>query len=238
MRWSAVSIVAAVVAALCFPPIATAADLVKQFESEHAAAWKKLEDVYSKIALTEEYQMAGRDRQGKKPIAVRHKGDGECWRSEIEYPEFGLIVTVAAPFASFTLEKPLGQSEFVVKDINRHGFAEFRNTIRYRGYLPSVAFSIIDARLIDFFATPKFEVVAYEVVMAEGAERLKVTWRSPITVEGVTGTRVGWFLFIPGSWALSEFEFRYGAEKFGAIRGRVEYDGFHEGSPLVKSMVR
>jgi hypothetical protein len=221
---------------LCFPAIADAADLVKQFQSEYAAAWNRIVAVYSKIELTEEVSFPG--RVGEKPTTIKYMGDGERFRMDFENPEGDVWVTVATATSSFNLEKRSGQSVFEVKDLNRHAFRHERAAIRRRGYLVSAPYCIMDLQLIDFMADPEFERVGFEVISAEGSDRLKMRWRSPYLVEGKPETRVGWFLFIPGSWVLSEYEFRYTENALGALRARIEYDGVYDGIPLVKSMER
>lgn len=231
-----VFLIAVVVVALLCTGIATAVDLVGAFQIEHAAGWKRIEDVYSRIELTEERQEPDRVRDGKKPISISYMGDGARHRMDVETPEFGLRVSVATAATSFRLEKTLGQAEFVVKDVNRHNFVNNLEGMRERGGLSFAPFSIMNMRLIDFSTLPRFETVGYEVVKIDDEELLKLNWRSPHTYEGESSTRVGWFLFLPRSWALREYEFRYSEDAFGCVRALIEYEGEHEGVPLVKSL--
>jgi hypothetical protein len=237
MRTSILAAFLTVTTAASFSAISKADDLGKQFQSEYAVAWKRTEEVYSKIVLTEEFQTPYRIRDGKKPITISYMGDGARYRMDMETPEIGMRVSVATPTLSFRLEKPLGQTEFIVKDINRHAFSEIRQGMRERGCLPFAPFSIMDTRLIDIVSQPTFEKVSHEVVMVEGKELLRLNWRDPYTdEEGKLKTRVGWFLFLPRCWVLREYKFAYDETSFGSLRARIEYDGELNGIPLVKSI--
>lgn len=228
----------ALATALCFPAVADAVDLVKQFQSEHVAAWTRIEEAYSRIELAEEFQTPERIRDGKKPITISYFGDGARHRMDMETPELGLRVSVATSSQSFRLEKPVNQAVFVVKDLNRHAFQSIREGMKERGCLPFAPYSIMDSRLVDFWAQPQFAAVDYQVVAIDGVELLKVDWRSPYTdEEGHVKTRVGSFFFLPRSWALREYAFAYDDKPHcGFARARLEYEGEAHGIPLVKSM--
>ncbi len=237
VRWFAVWNLALVLFSHSCMPVAIADDLVNRFEIEHVAAWKRIEDAYSKIELTEEIEQPSRIRDGKKPITHSYMANGTRSRMDTDTPEIGMRVSVATESICFRLERPVAQSEFLVKDINHHDFREIREGMMQRGCLPFAPYSVMDLRLIDLVALPKFERSGYEVVTVDGEQLLRMKWRDQYTDDkGKPQIRVGWFLFLPGSWAVREFEFRYFEDAFGAVRARIEYDGLHEGIPLIKSI--
>lgn len=214
-------------------------DLAGRFETEYSTAWKRIEDVYSKMELTEEYQTPERIRDGKTPIRIRYLADGIRYRLDVETPEIGTRVSVASDSICFRLEKPSAQNDFIVKDVNRHAFREIREAMPLTGRLAFAPFYILDMRLADFLAQKEFEKKGYEVIQSDGRQFLKLKWRNPyIDDEGKPQARVGWFLFLTDSWALHEYEFRYLETAFGALRARIEYAGFHEGIPLASSMTQ
>lgn len=224
---------------LCSSVRAESPDLGFRFEREYSHAWKRLEDVYSRMELIEEHQPQERIRDGKEPIRISYMADGIRYRMDVDTPGVGTLVSVASDSICFRLERPSAQAEFVVKDINRHAFRKIRESMPLSGHLAFAPYSIMDMRLFDFLTQKDFKNEGYEVVPSDGDPLLKLKWRSPyVDHEGKPQVRVGWFLFSADSWTLREYEYRYSEAAFGAVRARIEYEGVQDGIPLVKSMTK
>lgn len=227
------------VIAIGWSEFASADELAERFDREYETAAKRLEDFYSQLEILEERQTPERIQAGMKPVAVFYRSNGSQFRLDVDDPDVGTFSIIEAPSLSFRVDKEKGHPAYALREVQRRASPEYRQSMRRNATLPFAPYCIIEQRVLDFMKVPMFERVSIESEVSEGEELVRLHWRIPYkNEEGVSKTKLGWFLFQPSkTWALKEYQLAFDDKPTnGRIRARVKYEGTVAGIPLARSI--
>jgi len=226
----------------------------EEFLAQYLPAAEKLEAAFRQVRIEAVTRRSRRgfdgERADAKPEEENHVEQLDTVRKEIARSgerarlvlrtETGVYVDVAAPEASFSLQKQSDEGAF------RIACFATESTDRYGGVLARIegrlcplqaAYRVADWSIPFWMSQPEFRITAVSRSERDGKPLVTVGFEYvPIGPDGAPLLQAGWFTVAPDDgWTVQDYELRVKDLEFlGVYHGHVEYGPAQDGAPTLR----